>query len=326
MQRAACTDAGRRASGDLACRRSVDEHIELASLLGHIRAVLEGNALLELHQLGLAPGLDLVGHVQLRVEIHRARGRALLTRVLEDAHRIELRLLNELEQLLVVIFRLAREPGDERGAQGEARDALAQPLHEVALVRCRHIAPHRRQHAVAGVLQRHVDVLDDAVEARERTDHLVGEVRRVGVHQADPRAAMRRRDAVKRLEHADKARRVADVHPEARRVLADEVELEGAISQQRVRLFGNALNGLGPHLAADGGDGAERASLVASLADAQVCPVARRQAETAGIRFPVADALAVLAVHGESSDGHAAVRRGLQRVAGDPVARARGAA
>jgi hypothetical protein len=130
-----------------------------------------------------------------------------------------------------------------------------------------------------------------------------------------------RRHAIERLEHADEAAVVADVHAEAGRVLADEVQLERAVGEQLPRLGDDRLERLRAHLAADRRNGAEGAALVAPFGDPQVRPVPRREAETTRVVLEVADALAVLAVHGEADDVLPALARGLERVRGDPVAR-----
>ena len=45
---------------------------------------------------------------------------------------------------------------------------------------------HLRQQLVVDVLERHVDVLHDAIAVGDRADHLVGEAGRIRVHQPQP--------------------------------------------------------------------------------------------------------------------------------------------
>src|SRR5438552_16443492 len=111
-----------------------------------------------------------------------------------------------------------------------------------------------------------------------------------------------------------------DVVPVTGRVLSDQVQLERAIAHQLPRFADNAIERLGAHLAADGGNGAERAALVAAFADAQVRPVPRGEAEALGIVFEIADALAISAVDGEAGGLQSTFFRGLECVGGDPVA------
>ena len=55
------------------------------------------------------------------------RRRARLVRVREDADALEARRLDELAQLLELGLGFAREAGDERRPQHQARDRRAQP-------------------------------------------------------------------------------------------------------------------------------------------------------------------------------------------------------
>src|SRR5687767_15161826 len=75
--------------------------------------------------------LQLVRHVVRQVE----RARTFLRRVGENPDAVELHLFQEVEELLEVVVDLAREPHDDRGADGNSRDSLADLAELFALPR-----------------------------------------------------------------------------------------------------------------------------------------------------------------------------------------------
>ena len=79
---------------------------------------------------------------------------------------------------------------DERGAEGEVGDLGAHALHELALAVGPVAAAHELEHAVAGVLQRHVDVGQHLGMVREELDELFGELLGIEVEQAQPVEAL----------------------------------------------------------------------------------------------------------------------------------------
>ena len=133
-----------------------------------------------------------------------------------------------------VVFRFARESGDERRADGDARDAVAdvlnQPPHRGAVA----LAAHGAQHPVADVLQRHVDVRADLLLAGDRIEQLVGDVTRVVVEQPDPAQPI---DLHQLTQQAAQRRAVAPIAAVGGQILCDEVELDDAVVRQR-RGFG----------------------------------------------------------------------------------------
>ena len=100
------------------------------------------------------------------------RRRARLERVGKDADALETRRFDEVEQFLELRLGLAGEADDERRPQRQVGDRRAQ-LAEQVLGRGAVDAPlHALQHAVVDVLQRHVEVRDDLLRARQRLDQL----------------------------------------------------------------------------------------------------------------------------------------------------------
>ena len=81
----------------------------------------------------------------------------------------------------------------------------------------------------------------------------------------------------------------------------------------------DVIHRLASHLAANGWDRAEGATLVAAFAHAQIGPVTGRQSKPRAIALEVADALAVLAMHRQFGRVDTAITSGLKGIAGDPV-------
>ena len=158
----------------------VDQHRELAS---DQRGLLLGeDPALEREQALVAIARDRARHLVREVE---GRG-ALFVRVAEAAEPVEARLAHEVAELLEVRFGLARESHDHGGAQRQLRDLGAQLLDQASLPIGGDAAPHRAQQAVARVLERNVDVGQQAAARRQHFDQLVRHGRRIDVEQADP--------------------------------------------------------------------------------------------------------------------------------------------
>ncbi len=135
---------------------------------------------------------------------------------------------------------------------------------------------HGQQRGVADVLQRDVDVFDDFGERCNCVNQLVCEVAGVRVQDADPLDAL---DVGQRGKQVRQATAVSpwEVLAILVRVLCNQVQLPHAAGRQASRLIQHIVPGLAAELAAEGGDGAESALVVAALSDAQVRRVARRQ-------------------------------------------------
>ena len=168
-----CSDSGLGPSTSTSSRLPISAAVLLA-----VDPLLDG------HDLAPAPLDDLLRHLVRRSRRRRcpprpSTGSSPAARSAASA--------DELLEQLEVLLGLARQPDDERGAEGEPRDARAQ-LGRAARSRNARVpaAPHRAQQPVRGVLQRHVQVLGDLRLARHHLDQLVGEDARVGVVQADP--------------------------------------------------------------------------------------------------------------------------------------------
>ena len=112
--------------------------------------LFEGELLLELHDLALAAGFDFVGDVQICVGVHTRGGGAGLGGVFEYAEGFEGVLVDEVEELVVVVFGFAGESRDQRGADRDAGHAVAEFVEEIGLVRSGDIAAHFFEDVVGG--------------------------------------------------------------------------------------------------------------------------------------------------------------------------------
>src|SRR5581483_12325136 len=168
--------------------------------------------------------------------------------------------------LLEVALGLARKADDERRPEDDAgngvpdaRDEIPQPAARPGTA-----APHAFEHAVARVLERHVEVRADARLARDQPEEAVGHVLRVQIEEAEPRDAV---DFEERLEEALEVGAVVAVVAVARQVMRDERQLLDAAVGEAARLRDE--RGDAPALlpTADLGNDAEGARAVAALGD-----------------------------------------------------------
>jgi len=103
--------------------------------------------------------------------------------------------------------------------------------------------------------------------------------------------------------------------------LTNEPHFKSAIRDQGAGFTLDVIKRLRTHLAADGRDGAERATLVAAFTDSKIRPVTRRQSDLGVVAFPIPNALAIFAVHGQAHGVLTSGLSGLERVAADPIGR-----
>ena len=224
---------------------------------------------LDAEELLLPLRLDALGELPVELE----RFRPFLARELKHAHLLEPHLLDEVAELLELLLRLTREAGDEAGPEGEVRDALADPPHQPAHPSGVTAPLHPAKHGVADVLQRHVEVASDVGLAREPVDQRFGEVARVGVVQPDP-ARGHLAQGVQELVEFRSTRKVVSVSGQ---ILGDEVQLDCALGAETRGLGDDVGDRPGSLQAAEGGDDAEGALVVAAFADLHVSRPARHR-------------------------------------------------
>ena len=129
------------------------------------------------------------------------------------------------------------------------------------------------------MLQRHVDVLDDLVLARDRVEDRVGHGRGVRVHHADPAEAV---DGAESPQQEGQAVAQAEVEAVARRVLGDQHDLLHTPRGQRPGLRHDVLDRPAAMQAAQRRDDAEGARVVAALADLHVGEMRRGRQDAGG--------------------------------------------
>ena len=130
------------------------------------------------------------------------------------------------------------------------------------------------------MLDGHVDVLDDLGIAGDLGDQAVGHVARVAVEEADPVDALH---GLELREELVEDELLVEVESVGGGVLGDEVELAGAVAGELLGLGDDDLHGLRAELAADLGDDAEGARVVAPLGEAEVGGVAGGEADAVAV-------------------------------------------
>src|SRR5205085_661407 len=107
-------------------RDAFDQHVQDPSY--ETLLVVPADLPLDAEELLLPLRLEALG--QLAGELERLR--SFLARELEHTHLLEPHLLDEVAELLELLFRLAREAGDEAGPEGETGNAGADLAHQPA--------------------------------------------------------------------------------------------------------------------------------------------------------------------------------------------------
>ena len=97
---------------------------------------------------------------------------------------------DKLGQLLKLVFGFAREAGDQRGAEDDARDLFADFADEGLILLAGAGAVHRFQNVRVAVLHRDIEVFDQLFLRRDHVDQLVGNPLGVGVKGPDPADAV----------------------------------------------------------------------------------------------------------------------------------------
>ena len=231
---------------------------------------IAGDTLLQFGDAAVALGLDLLFH--LTVEFV-SRG-AFLGGIEEGGGVVEAGLFHKLQQLLELLLRLPRKTDDEGGAQPHARNALAQLDQQIQGLPAGGGSLHALQHRVGDMLEGHIDVRADLGVVGKEGNHLLGPEGRVGVHQPQPLDTL---DGAQLFHEGHQLGPPVQVGPITHRVLGDQHQLAHPAAGQTAGLLHQLVDGFAVVLAADGGDGAKGALMVATVGDAQVSPVARGQ-------------------------------------------------
>jgi len=108
-------------------------------------------------------------------------------------------------------FGLAGEAGDDVGANGGMREALAYEFDAAGVVLGAVPAVHGGEDAVGAGLQRHVEVLGDAIAGGEEFDEILGDVERLDGADAETFDGGFVEDAAEKSFEFDARRKIAAV-------------------------------------------------------------------------------------------------------------------
>jgi len=122
--------------------------------------------------------------------------------------------LDEGERGGMLGFGLAGEAGDDVGADGGMREALADELDAAGVVLGAVPAVHGGEDAVGAGLQRHVEMLGDAIGGSEEFDEILGDVERLDGADAETFDGGFVEDAAEEIFKFDAGRKVAAVSAE----------------------------------------------------------------------------------------------------------------
>ena len=199
--------------------------------------------------------------------------------VVEDAEPVELRFGDEVLEDGEIFGRLSRKTDNEAGAEGDAGDSgadLGERLEE-DVGAC--AALHALEDIGRGVLERKVEVLADIVVARDGFEQLASDAIGIGVEESEP---LEVRNAGEGVEEGSETVAEAEVFAVAGGVLTDEGDLANATGDELLGFSDNRLEAAGTEFAAQVGDDAEGAGVVAALGDFDVGGGARRGEKARG--------------------------------------------
>src|SRR5690554_2676486 len=257
----------------------VDQYLDgSADLLLQARS---GDRLLVRHETLPALLLDLVRH---RLQSQLLRRSTLHRGILETADTVQLRFGQPVEQVLEVLFGLAREADDEGRADGQIRADLtpfADPL-QGSVFEGRPL--HRFQHLRTGMLEGNIQVRQDLALGHQR-DQLVHMGIGIDIVQTHPDAEFAQ--CLAHLGHAGLDRTtvpetgaVLDIHAIGAGVLGNDQHFLHSSLDQTLRLAQHLAHRPADQLAAHRGNDAEAAAVVAAFGNLQVGVVARGQLDT----------------------------------------------
>jgi len=188
-------------------------------------------------------------------------------RVTEYAEPVELGFFDEVFEDGDVLRSFAGEADDEAGAEGDAGDGGADLLDGLEEDVGTGSALHGLEYGGRGVLQGNVEIFADVVVLGDGFKQLVGDAVGVGVEEAEPAEVG---DAGELVEEGCEAVFEAQVFAVAGGVLADEGNFLDAAGDEGLGLGDDGLKAAGTKFAAEVGDDAEGAGMVAALGDFDV--------------------------------------------------------
>ena len=179
---------------------------------------------------------------------------------------IEALLGHESEQVLEVLLGFAGEAHDEGGAQHRLWQLLADPLQQATGHAGLPGTVHRPQHIGMAVLQRQIQVRQHVGHLPIGRQHLGGEAGGVGVMHADP-GDLHRAEGAQQFRELGPA---VEVEAVVGGDLADQHQLLHPLGRQLARLGQDAFDRARTLVAAQVGNDAEGAAVVATLGHLEV--------------------------------------------------------
>ncbi len=222
--------------------------------------LLPGDLLLE----GDQPVVALLDDGLGDLVVHLGGGGAGPLGVLEGEGVGEAGLADRVHGLLEVLLGLAREADDDVGRDGRVGHRRADLLDDAEEAFLPVGALHRLEHLVRTGLHRHVQLVHHVRGLGHRGDHVVGEVARVRRGEADALQAV---DLAGRAQQLGERLTVAQVGAVGVDVLAEQRDLDDALADQRLDLGEDVAGAAVLLLAAQRGDDAEGAGVVAADRD-----------------------------------------------------------
>ena len=245
-----------------------------------------GNLFRHFHETGTARLAHFLGQHAWQI----VGGSAFDGAIGKAAGAVDLRLADEVQQVLELFFGLAREAGNEGGANHQFGADLAPLSDAVQVLLARGRALHALQDIGMAVLQRYVEVGQDLAFGHQRQNIVH---RGVGIHivQAHPGAVLLGQIAqlLGQLQHAGldglaipETRAVLDIHAIGRSILADHQQLLDTAFKQRLGFLEHIANRTRHQVATHAGNDAEGAAVVTAFGDLQIRIVLGRELD-AGI-------------------------------------------
>ncbi len=177
--------------------------------------------------------------------------------------------LDEGKRSGMIVFGFAGETGNDVGADSSMREAFADQFDAAGIGLGAIPAVHGGEDSVGGGLQRHMEVLGDAIGPSEKIDEVLGNVERLNGADAETLDRCFAEDAAEEIFEFDAGRKVAAVG----------AEIDAAEDDFAIAGFGEALDfpnnlrwGQAAALAPDEGDDAVGAAGVAAVLDFESRP------------------------------------------------------
>ncbi len=169
---------------------------------------------------------------------------------------------------------LAGKSDDERRTKKYTGDLRADPFNQLGDVFAITQPMHALQHAVADMLQRHVEILRDTRRSGIQLQQLIRDLLWIQIEGSDPSHIIHRDQLT---QQGRESLFEAQIHPVVDRVLRDQVEFLHTFLPQPLRLRHDRVDRAASLLAPHDRNGAERTVAVTAFGNFEVGAVGRPQ-------------------------------------------------